>query len=97
MIYRYLFQILSKGGVFERMFVKILIAVVAFIVGAILMFPLAVSYRKRTAEKAIGSAEEEAKRIINESIKSAENKKREMMVEVREEIHKSRTEHDKEM
>ena len=76
---------------------EILFAVIGFVVGAIVIFPVAVMYRKRTAEKEIGSAEEEAKRIINESIKSAENKKREMMVEVREEIHKSRTEHDKEM
>ena len=58
---------------------------------------MAVNYRKRTAEKEIGSAEEEAKRIINESIKSAENKKREMMVEAKEEIHRSRTEYDKEV
>ena len=61
------------------------------------MFPVAVNYRKRTAEKEIGSAEEEAKRIINESIKSAENKKREMMVEAKEEIHRNRTEYDKEV
>ncbi|MDD6024070.1 MAG: ribonuclease Y [Oscillospiraceae bacterium] len=67
------------------------------LVGAAVMFPVAVTYRKRTAEKEIGSAEEEAKRIINDSIKSAENKKREMLVEAKEEIHRSRTEYDKEV
>ena len=75
----------------------ILAAIVAFVVGAVVMFPIAVTYRKRTAEKEIGSAEEEAKRIINESIKSAENKKREMLVEAKEEIHRSRSENEKEI
>ena len=79
------------------MLIKIILTIVGFLVGAVVIFPVAVNYRKRTAEKEIGSAEEEAKRIINESIKSAENKKREMLVEAKEEIHKSRNEHDKEM
>ena len=43
------------------------------------------------------SAEEEAKRIINESIKAAESKKREALVEAREEIHKSRNEYEREV
>ena len=79
------------------MLIKIILTIVGFLVGAVITFPLAVNYRKRTAEKEIGSAEEEAKRIINESIKSAENKKREMLVEAKEEIHRSRTEYDKEV
>jgi len=53
--------------------------------------------RKRIAEREISSAEEEAKRIINESIKSAESKKREALVEAKEEIHKIRTECDREV
>ena len=73
------------------------LAIIGLVVGAAVMFPIAVTYRKRTAEKEIGSAEEEATRIINESIKSAENKKREMMVEAREEIQNKRTEYDKEV
>ncbi len=79
------------------MLIKVILTLVGLFVGAGIMFPVAVNYRKRTAEKEIGSAEEEAKRIINESIKSAENKKREMMVEAKEEIHRSRTEYDKEV
>ena len=51
-----------------------------------------VVFRKRVAEREIASAEEEAKRIINESIKSAESKKREALLEAKEEIHKSRSE-----
>ena len=79
------------------MLIKVILTLVGLLVGAGVMFPVAGNYRKRTAEKEIGSAEEEAKRIINESIKSAENKKREMMVEAKEEIHRSRTEYDKEV
>ena len=79
------------------MLIKVILTLVGLLVGAGIMFPVAVNYRKRTADKEIGSAEEEAKRIINESIKSAENKKREMMVEAKEEIHRSRTEYDKEV
>ena len=79
------------------MLIRIILAIVGFLVGAAVIFPVAVNYRKRTAEKEIGSAEEEAKRIINESIKSAENKKREMLVEAKEEIHKSRTEYEREV
>ena len=53
-------------------------------------------YRKKVAEREISSAEDEAKRIINEAIKSAESKKREALVEAKEEIHKSRSEFERE-
>ena len=61
-----------------------------------LFFVLGVTYRKKVAEKEIGSAEEEAKRIINEAIRGGENKKREMLLEAKEEIHKTRTEQERE-
>jgi len=53
-------------------------------------------YRKKLAEKEIGAAEDEAKRIINEAIKSAEAKKRESVVEAREEIFRARSENERE-
>jgi len=53
-------------------------------------------YRKNVAEKEIGSAEDEAKRIINDAIKAAESKKREAVVEAREEIYRIRTENERE-
>ena len=65
-------------------------------VTAVLCFLLGLLYRKRIAEREIQSAEEEAKRIINESIKTAESKKREALVEAKEEIHKSRSEYERE-
>ena len=67
-----------------------------FVAGGVIFFILGVTYRKKVAEKEIGSAEEEAKRIINEAIKGGENKKREMLLEAKEEIHKTRTEQERE-
>ena len=59
---------------------------------AVLGFVLGVAYRKKVAEREIASAEEEARRIVNEAIKSAESKKREALVEAKEEIHRNRAE-----
>jgi len=73
--------------------IYIIIAVVVFVIA----FFLGITYRKKVSEREISSAEEEAKRIINESIKSAENKKREALLEAKEEIHASRAEHEREV
>ena len=75
----------------------ILAAVIAFVVAAVVFFALGIQYRRRVAEKEISSAEEEAKRIINESIKSAESKKREALVEAKEEILQARNEYEREV
>ncbi len=70
----------------------IILTIAGFVVGGLIFFFLGIGYRKSTAEKEIGSAEEEARRIINEAIKSGESKKREMTLEAKEEIHRSRKE-----
>ena len=57
--------------------------VIVLVIVAILMFLLGILYRKKVSEREISSAEEEARRIINESIKSAESKKREALLEAR--------------
>ena len=79
------------------MFWEILGIVIGVIVVLVIGFLLGIVYRKKVAEREISSAEEEAKRIINESIKAAESKKREALVEAREEIHKNRTEYEREV
>ena len=71
----------------------IIIALIVFVVA----FALGIAYRKRVSEREIQSAEEEAKRIINESIKTAENKQREALLEAKEEIHKNRAEYEREV
>jgi ribonuclease Y len=53
--------------------------------------------RKKEAEAQIGSAEQEAQRIVGEALKQGENKKRETLLEAKEEIHKSRVELDRDI
>ena len=71
--------------------------IVVLLIVAIAMFLLGILYRKKVSEREISSAEEEARRIINESIKSAESKKREALLEAKEEIHRNRTEYEREV
>ena len=73
------------------------IAVICIVAALVLGFTLGILYRKKVSEREISSAEAEATRIINEGIKTAENKKREALLEAKEEIHKSRSENEKEM
>ena len=74
-----------------------IVAAAAFAVAAVVFFLLGIRYRKRVAEKEISSAEEEATRIINEAIKSSESKKREALLEAKEEILKNRSEYEREV
>ena len=60
-------------------------------------FIIGVMYRKKVSEAEIGSAEIEAKRIIDDSIKSAETKKKEALIEAKEEILKSKNEMEREI
>ena len=75
----------------------IILPLLGLLIGAAVFFFVGVAYRKHVAEKEIGSAEEEATRIINKAIKAGENKQREMLLEAKDEIHKSRTELEKEV
>ena len=77
--------------------IAIAIGVVCLLVGIVVGVPVGIARRKSTAEREIGSAEDEAKRIINDAIKSAESKKREALVEAKEEILKARTDHETEV
>lgn len=71
--------------------------IVILLIAIIISFLVGIAYRKRVSEREISSAEDEAKRIINESIKSAESKKREALLEAKEEMHKNRTEYEREV
>jgi len=76
---------------------KIIFAVIGIVVGLAIGFVIGMIYRKKVAEREIGSAELEATRLINEAIRSGESRKKEMLLEAKDEIHRSRTEHDKEV
>ena len=75
----------------------ILLIVLGFLAVGAICFAGGVLYRKKVAEREIGSAEAEATRLINEAIRNGENRKKEMLLEAKDEIHKSRTEHDREV
>lgn len=74
-----------------------IIAVVAIIAALCIGIPIGIQIRKTTSEKEISSAEDEARRIVNDAIKDAENKKREALLEAKEEILRSRNEAEKEV
>ena len=74
----------------------LIIAVAAAVVFGIIGFVLGGQHRKRTAEGLIGSADEEATRIINRAVNEAETMKKEAILEAKDEIHKTRTETEKE-
>ena len=77
--------------------VCIVIALVCAVISAAIAFFAGVAHRKKTAEFAIHSAEDEAKRIVSEAIKTAEAKKKEAVLEGKDEIHRQRTEAEKEL
>ena len=77
--------------------VAALIAVVAGIIAAAIAFSCGISYRKKIAEQKLGSAEEEAKEIINDAIKSAEQKRKEASIEAKDELFRLKGEADSEI
>lgn len=77
------------------LFIVIIVAcvVVAAAAGAV----IGVIYRKKVAEATIGSAQQEATRIVNDAVSKAESKKKEAILEAKDEIHRQRTELEKEL
>ncbi|MGN0114628.1 MAG: ribonuclease Y [Acutalibacteraceae bacterium] len=69
--------------------IVISIVVTAIVAGAV-CFVLGSNHRKRKAEAEIGSAEEQAKRILSDAMKAAEAKKKEAVLEAKDEIHSMR-------
>jgi ribonuclease Y len=72
--------------------IYIIVAVICILLGLLVGYLL----RKYLAEAKISSAEEAAKRIYEESKKEAEAKKREVILEAKEEIHVMRNDADRE-
>lgn len=74
-----------------------IIAGVAAVVFAILGFVVGWNGRRRSAEATISSAEEEARRILSDAMKSAEQKKKEALLEAKDEIHTLRQETERDL
>ena len=64
---------------------------------ALVFFFVGVAFRKSKAEKTIGSAEKEAKRILSDAIQNAETRKKELLMEAKDEAHQLRTETDRDL
>ncbi len=77
--------------------VFIISVVASAIVFGALGFVIGGLYRKKVAEAKIGSANEEALRIVNQAVQTAESKKKESILEAKDEIHKLRSEADREI
>ena len=75
----------------------IIVLIVVSIVVALISAFIATQVRKNVVEKKIGSAEGKAREIIDEAIKSAEAKKKEALLEAKEENLKAKNELDKEI
>ena len=77
-------------------FTAALIAIVASVVVAFIAWSAAIAYRTKSYESKIGSAEEKSREIIDEALKTAETKKREALLEAKEESLKTKDELEKE-
>lgn len=77
---------------------QIVIAVViTLIVTAVLTYFITTAYHKNVASAKIGNAEDRAREIIDEAVKTAETKKREAMLEAKEESIRVKNDLDKEV
>ena len=84
-------------NIIEGLLIGLAIGLVITATTSFIMFRVGVNHRKKVAEAEIGSAEQEAKRLVGEAQKLAESKKREVLLEAKEEIHRSRIELDRDI
>ncbi len=72
----------------------VLLIVISFVASGALFgfiaFKIGIKYRKQVAETEIGTAEEQAKRILEDADKEADTKRKEALIEAKDEIHKLR-------
>ncbi len=75
----------------------LLLVVIVAVLAAVVAFAAGIAHRKKIAEAVIGSAEEESKRIVNDAIKTSEAKKKEIILEGKDEVHRLRNESEREL
>ena len=76
---------------------EFVIYIAIFLVSAVVFTFVGIAIRKKIAESKVGSAENEAKRIIELAQKEAENKKKEEIFKAKEEIINARKDLDNEV
>ena len=75
----------------------IITAVVSILITAGVVWAVSSNYHKNSANSKISNAEEKARGIIDDAVKAAEAKKRESMLEIKEESIKAKNDLDKEI
>lgn len=74
--------------------------IISIIITAVVCLPLGIVfgiiYRKKVGEAEIGSAEEQARKIIEDGERTAESKKKEALIEAKEDILRQKNEFDRE-
>lgn len=70
---------------------------ITLVVTAIVVYLITTAYHKKVTATKIGNAEEKAREIIDEAVKTAETRKRESMLEVKEESIRVKNDLDKEV
>jgi len=75
----------------------VIVVVITLIVTAVLTYFITTAYHKNVANAKIGNAEDRAREIIDEAVKTAETKKREAMLEAKEESIRVKNDLDKEV
>ena len=79
------------------MIANVIIALVSILVTAAVTTFAVSAYQKKVAASTVGNAQEKAREIIDEALKTAETKKREALLEVKEESIRTKNELDKEI
>lgn len=77
--------------------IAVIIGIAALLVGGVVGVFSGIAYRKKVSEKQIGSAEEQAKKIISDGEKQVETMKKEALLEAKEEILRQRNDADREI
>ena len=76
---------------------EILIGAVVLVIAVAVTAYVTTSYQKKLTATTIGNAEDKAREIIDDALKTAESKKREGLLEVKEESIRAKNELDKEI
>ena len=77
--------------------IPIVVGIICAVIFGVIGFVVGGEHRRRTSEKEIGSATQEATKIINNALAEAEATKKARLVEAKDEIHKLRSDADKEI
>jgi len=72
-------------------------AVVLIVLTAIVLYKVGENHQKKVYQEKVGSAEQKAREILDDALKTAESKKREALLEVKEESLRSRNELENEI